>query len=167
MFKALNPVPISFLCVCINKRYFHEKVSQFIFQVREWVREKIPFNTIEERMKEIYEETKDGGFKWVPDIALSKCQISTKFCMGVCHALGRLNGTCTADKTDCECMGERVPLEQFVTCGFPGICKMKCKGEDKALGICAGKTGWECQCTDTIPEDWTNEDSLESYLGVF
>ncbi len=68
------------------------------------------------------------------------------FCRDTCYAIGRINGTCNEDNTDCDCHSESVSPKQYALCIEDGICRYFCQQKGYGTGDCAGKTGWDCQC---------------------
>ena len=47
-----------------------------------------------------------------------------RFCRDTCYGIGRINGTCSADKTDCTCHEETVNERQYALCIEDGFCRL-------------------------------------------
>jgi len=128
-------------CICNEESL---KVEERILEVlggqsvREWIVDKLRFFRDKVEGWDIAEDIK----KIVP----SRCQISDKFCRDSCYGIGKINGTCNADKTDCTCHEESVTPKQYALCIEDGFCRYFCQQKGYATGDCQGKTGWDCQC---------------------
>ena len=46
-----------------------------------------------------------------------------RFCRDSCYAIGRINGTCSADEKDCNCHEETVNERQYALCIEDGFCR--------------------------------------------
>ena len=101
-----------------------------------------------------------GDFSWMEDITVSKCQIGQEFCRRACHSVGRVDGVCNEDNTDCDCTDDKVSFEQFRKCASASVCRVYCQSKGSRHGECTGETGWDCQCTGKKEqEDTTTEEA--------
>jgi len=150
-------------CLCSGKEY------DFFGEVGDWIEEKLDFDVISERMSGIYQEVKSTvqDFSWAKDITLSKCKISQKFCRRACHSIGRVDGVCNEDNTDCDCTDEQVSFRQFRLCASESVCRIYCQSKQHVTGECSGNTGWDCTCSgdsaDNSPIEETTPADNEDY----
>ncbi len=66
-----------------------------------------------------------------------------RFCRDACYGIGRYNGSCNAEMTDCSCDDETVSPKQYALCIKEGVCKVFCQSKGYATGQCKG---WDCEC---------------------
>ncbi|CAB4062317.1 unnamed protein product [Lepeophtheirus salmonis] len=100
-----------------------EKVTEFTNYASSW--------QIEESIKKV-----------IP----SRCLVSSDFCKSTCQAVGRRNGVCNSDNTDCDCDDEFVSPRQWALCVEDAICRVDCQRKGYARGKCEGEFGWDCNC---------------------
>jgi len=133
------------VCVC------SEKEHPFLTDVKDWIKENVDIEEITENLKSKWDKIKTTVKDWATseelrDLVPSKCQIGPGFCDKACRAIGRVDGTCNADNTDCTCNKRRVTKKQYVLCVEEGVCTLKCQAKGKATGSCRGSGGWDCEC---------------------
>jgi len=162
-------------CYCSGKDY------DFFGEVGDWIEEKLSIDVISERMNEVYQSVKDKvqDFSWMKDITISKCKLGGKeFCRRACHSIGRVDGVCNADNTDCDCTDEQVSFRQFRLCASESVCRVYCQNKGSVSGECVGETGWDCTCSSASSEgdssvvEETTPDSIvfgdsDDYLSEF
>ncbi|XP_059099507.1 uncharacterized protein LOC131893483 [Tigriopus californicus] len=95
----------------------------------------------------------------IKSLAPSRCKIGNAFCNSSCHAIGRLDGTCNEDFSDCACNSEFVSPRQYSLCLDDGVCSLVCQRDGKARGACEGPYGWDCRCYSN--KEATEEDAIE------
>lgn len=128
-------------CICNEEDLDIEgRISEVLGgqSLREWIEDKLRFFSEQVEGLDIAEDIK----KIVP----SRCQISDRFCRDSCYGIGKINGTCNAEKTDCTCHEESVSPRQYALCIEDGFCRYFCQQKGYATGDCQGTTGWDCQC---------------------
>lgn len=140
-------------CLCSGEDF------DVLDQVKDWIEEELSYDQISGKMSSIYQDVKDAvkpSFAWMADITVSRCQISQEFCRRACHAIGRVDGVCNADNTDCDCTEKTVSLKDFSKCASESVCRVYCQSKGSATGKCTGSTGWDCACdggaADTSPK---------------
>jgi len=101
-----------------------EKVQEFESEVATW--------QIKENIKSI-----------IP----SRCKtVGEEFCKSTCQTIGRVNGVCNEDNSDCDCSDETVSPQQWALCVEDLICRSDCQRKGYSTGKCSGKDGWDCMC---------------------
>merc|ERR1711934_232610 len=128
-------------CICSEKPIdIEDRITELLggLSIEEWISDKVRYFREQVQGLNIAEEIK----KAVP----SRCQISDKFCRDSCYGIGKINGTCNADNTDCTCHEESVSPRQYALCIEDGFCRYFCQQKGYATGDCQGTTGWDCQC---------------------
>lgn len=137
-------------CICSERPIdidIEERITELLggLSVEEWISDKVRFFREQVEGLDISEEIK----KVIP----SRCQISDKFCRDSCYGIGRINGTCSDDKTDCTCHEETVNERQYALCIEDGFCRYFCQQKGYATGDCRGAAGWDCECVSLKNED--------------
>jgi len=132
-------------CICSETEY------DFLADVTEWFKEKLDPTTLVARMDTKYTEYKNKFKNWTLSENLlplvpSKCKISSNFCDKACKAIGRYNGVCNEDNTDCDCADDWVTPTQYGLCASETICRLDCQANGKASGKCVKSGGWDCEC---------------------
>jgi len=132
-------------CICSENEY------DFLADVSEWFTENLDPSTLIERMDAKYTEYKEKFKTWalsenLKPLVPSKCKISASFCDKACTSIGRYNGTCNADNTDCDCSDDWVTPKQYGLCASETICRLDCQANGKATGKCVKNGGWDCEC---------------------
>ena len=158
-------------CICSENEY------DFLSDVKEWIKEKVDPSTLIARMDNKFTEYKEKFKNWglsesLKPLVPSKCKISISFCDKACKAIGRYNGTCNADNTDCDCSDEWVTPKQYGLCASKTICRLDCQANKKATGNCVNAldgtaNGWDCECesrkvNDSEPRDGNSDDKEAS-----
>lgn len=136
-------------CLCSGEDF------DILDQVKDWIEEELSYDQISEKMSSIYQDIKDTvkpSFEWMKDITVSRCQLDSKgkFCRRTCHAVGRVDGVCNEDNTDCDCTDDTVSLKDFSKCASESVCRVYCQSKGKTTGQCTGETGWDCTCEGDI-----------------
>ena len=152
-------------CICSETEY------DFLSDVTEWIQEKLEPSTLIARMDDKFTEYKDKFTNWtlsenLRPLVPSKCKISVTFCDKACKAIGRYNGVCNADNTDCDCSDDWVTPKQYGLCASKTICRLDCQAHGKATGNCVNG-GWDCECesrkvNDSEPRDGISDDKEAS-----
>ena len=75
--------------------------------------------------------------------------------------MGRVDGVCNADHTDCDCTEEKVSFEQFRKCASASVCRVYCQSKGSRHGECTGETGWDCVCTGKKVKEEVKEEVKE------
>jgi len=132
-------------CICSETEY------DFLADVSEWVEEKLDPTTLIARMDNKYTEYKNKFKNWtlsenLRPLVPSKCKISVSFCDKACRAIGRYNGTCNKDNSDCDCSDDWVTPTQYGLCASETICRLDCQANGKATGKCVKSGRWNCEC---------------------
>ena len=83
-----------------------EKEHPFLTDVKDWIKDNIDIGTIKENLESKFDTIKETVKDWATseelrDLVPSKCQIGPDFCDKACRAIGRVDGICNADNTDC------------------------------------------------------------------
>jgi len=148
-------------CICSETEY------DFLADVTGWIEEKLAPSVIIAKMDTKFTEYKEKFKNWtlsenLKPLVPSKCKISETFCDKACKAIGRLNGTCNADNTDCDCADDWVTPKQYGLCASKTICRLDCQANGKATGTCVNG-GWDCECesrkvNDSEPRDGIKDD---------
>jgi len=159
-------------CICSENEY------DFLSDVSEWISEKLDPSTLIARMDTKFNEYKNKFKNWtisenLRPLVPSKCKISESFCNKACQAIGRYNGVCNADKTDCDCSEDWVTPKQYGLCANDMICRLDCQANGKATGDCVDKgsdiTGWDCKCSSkadkNVPRfvEYDNSEDVETF----
>jgi len=136
-------------CICSENEY------DFLADVSEWFTENLDPSTLIERMDAKYTEYKEKFKTWalsekLKPLVPSKCKISANFCDKACKSVGRYNGTCNADNTDCDCAEDWVTPKQYGLCASETICRLDCQANGKATGKCVGTGEWDCVCESNL-----------------
>jgi len=136
-------------CICSENEY------DFLSDVGEWFKENLDPSTLIERMDAKYTEYKEKFKTWalsdkLKPLVPSKCKISANFCDKACKSIGRYNGTCNDDNTDCDCAEEWVTPKQYGLCASETICRLDCQANGKATGKCVNNGGWDCECESNL-----------------
>lgn len=147
-------------CICSENEY------DFLSDVSEMISEKLDPSTMIARMDTKFTEYKNEFKNWTISEKLrplvpSKCKISESFCNKACQAIGRYDGVCNADKTDCDCSDDWVTPIQYGLCASETICRLDCQANGKATGDCVDKGSkcnsgfckWDCQCSSKADEN--------------
>merc|ERR1712038_1706377 len=144
-----------------------EKEHSFLTDVKDWIKDNVNVETIKENLVSSYatikETVKDIGQE-VRELVPSKCKIGPSFCDKACRAIGRVDGTCNADNTDCTCNKKMVTPMQYALCVDDGVCAMDCQRKGQASGICRKSGGWDCECETNKGE--TNREGSGNREGV-
>ena len=137
-------------CICSETEY------DFLNDVGEWFTENLDPSALVARMEEKYEEYKEKFESSVSaltenlkPLVPSKCKISDSFCDKSCKSIGRYNGVCNSDNTDCDCSDDWVTPEQYGLCASETICRLDCQANGKATGKCVNG-GWDCECESNL-----------------
>jgi hypothetical protein len=128
-----------------------DKEHRFLTEVKDWIEENVDIGTIKDNLKSKFDTVKETVTDWaisdeLRDLVPSKCQIGPGFCDKACRAIGRVDGTCNADNTDCTCNKKWVTPAQYVLCAEDGVCALDCQRKGKATGSCQKSGGWDCEC---------------------
>jgi len=139
-------------CICSENEY------DFLSDVTEWIKEKLEPSTLIARMDTKFTEYKEKFKSWtlsenLRPLVPSKCKISESFCNKACSAIGRKNGVCNADNTDCDCSDDWVTPKQYGLCASETICRLDCQANGKATGKCVKSGGWDCECESKSVDD--------------
>jgi len=105
-------------CICNEEELdIEERITELLGgqSIKEWIEDKVRFFHKQVEGLDFTEDVK----KLVP----SRCQISDRFCQDSCYAIGKINGTCNSDKTDCTCSEESVSSKQYALCIEDGFCR--------------------------------------------
>jgi len=136
-------------CICSETEY------DFLADVSEWFKENLEPSTLIERMDAKYTEYKEKFKNWalsdnLKPLVPSKCKISASFCDKACKSIGRVNGVCNSDNTDCDCSDDWVTPKQYGLCASETICRLDCQANGKATGKCVKSGGWDCECETNL-----------------
>ena len=147
-------------CICSENEY------DFLSDVGEWFKENLDPSTLIERMDAKYTEYKEKFKTWtlsdkLKPLVPSKCKISADFCDKACKSIGRYNGTCNDDNTDCDCDENWVSPKQYGLCASETICRLDCQANGKATGKCVKNGGWDCECESNVNRQRDGLDNKE------
>ena len=135
-------------CICSEMEY------DFLADVGEWFEENLDPSTLIQLMNDKYTEYKETLKTAVSEnlkpLIPSKCKLSADFCDKACKSIGRYNGTCNDDNTDCDCDENWVTPIQYGLCASETICRLDCQANGKATGKCVKNGGWDCECESNV-----------------
>lgn len=152
-------------CICSEVEY------NFLEDVTQWFEETLDPSTLISRMDTKFTEYKEKFKSWkisekLRPLVPSKCKIGASFCDNACKAIGRYNGVCNADNTDCDCSDDWVTPKQYGLCASETICRLDCQANKKATGKCVKSGGWDCECESNKVSDNANRDGIDDTEGT-
>ena len=132
-------------CICSEVDY------NFLSEIGDWFKENMDLETMKDSLKTKYYQVKDTVQDWAGSETMralvpSKCKIGPEFCNSACRAIGKVDGVCNSDKTDCTCSNQWVSPKQYSLCASETICVLDCQANGKATGSCRKSGGWDCEC---------------------
>merc|ERR1712096_147401 len=160
-------------CICSEQEY------DFLSEIGDWFEENLDPSELIQKMENKFNEIKGTVAEWGNDnlraLVPSKCKISLDFCDKACRAIGKLNGRCNSDFTDCDCSDDWVTPIQYGLCASQTICVLDCQAKGKATGECKKGGGWDCECKskqinyheDVTEGLWHTDPETEPEIGVF
>jgi len=131
-------------CVCSENEY------DFLSGIGDLLRENLNPSELLEKLENSFNVMKESVTDWgnenLRSLVPSKCTISQDFCDQACRAIGKRNGRCNSDYTDCDCSDDWVTPIQYALCASETVCVLDCQAKGKATGECKGGGGWNCEC---------------------
>ena len=112
----------------IKLYYTIEADYNFFHDVGEWLDKLDVSDVISRQVDKFKRRIDDWGFNdAIQKLTPSKCKIGQKFCSKACKSIGRLDGKCNSDFTDCDCSDTVVTPKQYGLCAVDSICNYDCQ----------------------------------------